>query len=222
MPNLALLVCCHAARDTRCGKLGPPLAATLQRLVQQRGLDQEPPSLSASANDPAAASDSQPSSRSSGASPSTALPRVQVFGTSHIGGHKYAGNVLCYGAEHPCDGDWFGGVNSGNAEAFMEAILGIEVRCVLKEGLILCLCAGQVPAVAAAVKPGRAVAVAEQLLTALWLACWPHAAAGGGWWSRGSSAAALLARPSGLDKRRTAGVVGTGKEQAGHRVAGAV
>ncbi|KAI3436795.1 hypothetical protein D9Q98_006206 [Chlorella vulgaris] len=127
MPNLALLVCCHAARDTRCGKLGPPLAATLQRLVQQRGLDQEPPSLSASANDPAAASDSQPSSRSSGASPSTALPRVQVFGTSHIGGHKYAGNVLCYGAEHPCDGDWFGGVNSGNAEAFMEAILGIEL-----------------------------------------------------------------------------------------------
>ena len=53
--------------------------------------------------------------------------RVQVYQTSHIGGHKYAGNVVAYGAVHPCDGDWFGGINAGNAQAFLDALLGVEM-----------------------------------------------------------------------------------------------
>lgn len=93
-PDLTLLVCCHAARDARCGQLGPPLAAALRRLVRQRGLEEQ----------------------------------VEVLATSHIGGHKYAGNVVSYGAVHPCDGDWFGGVNAGNAAEFLDALLGVEVR----------------------------------------------------------------------------------------------
>ncbi len=40
---------------------------------------------------------------------------------------QYAGNVLVYGAMHPCDGDWFGGVNADNAEVFLEGIANIEV-----------------------------------------------------------------------------------------------
>lgn len=32
-----LLVCCHAARDARCGHVGPPLAAKLAELAAQRG-----------------------------------------------------------------------------------------------------------------------------------------------------------------------------------------
>jgi hypothetical protein len=52
---------------------------------------------------------------------------VQVYQTSHIGGHKYAGNVVVYGAVHPCDGDWFGGINAGNAPAFLDALLGVEM-----------------------------------------------------------------------------------------------
>ncbi|KAL4457869.1 hypothetical protein ABPG75_012734 [Micractinium tetrahymenae] len=93
VPNLCLFVCCHAARDARCGAAGPPLAAALQRLVQERGLAQH----------------------------------VQVFQTSHIGGHKYAGNVAVYGAMHPCDGDVFGGLGAGNAEAFLDALMGVEL-----------------------------------------------------------------------------------------------
>lgn len=91
--DLSLFVCCHAARDARCGQLGPPLAASLHRLVRARGLEEH----------------------------------VAVYATSHIGGHKYAGNVVCYGAVHPCDGDWFGGVNAGNAESFLDALLAVEV-----------------------------------------------------------------------------------------------
>lgn len=40
MPALSLFVCCHTARDARCGAAGPPLAAELQRLVRARGLTQ--------------------------------------------------------------------------------------------------------------------------------------------------------------------------------------
>ncbi|KAI7837322.1 hypothetical protein COHA_008837 [Chlorella ohadii] len=91
--NLTLLVCCHSARDARCGQLGPPLAAALRQLVRQRGLQDQ----------------------------------VSVLATSHIGGHKYAGNVIAYSAMHPCDGDWFGGVNAGNAAAFLDALLDVEL-----------------------------------------------------------------------------------------------
>ena len=94
VPDLTLLVCCHAARDVRCAMAGPPLAAALQRLLRQRGL----------------------------------AGTVQVLATSHIGGHKYAGNVVCYGAVHPCDGDWFGGVSAANAADFLDALLAVEVR----------------------------------------------------------------------------------------------
>jgi hypothetical protein len=53
--------------------------------------------------------------------------KVGVFATSHVGGHKYAGNVVCYGAAHPCDGDWFGGLTAEHAEAFLDALLNVEV-----------------------------------------------------------------------------------------------
>lgn len=43
-------------------------------------------------------------------------------------GHKYAGNVVVYGAMHPCDGDVFGGVSAAGAAAFLDALMGVEVR----------------------------------------------------------------------------------------------
>lgn len=52
---------------------------------------------------------------------------VQVLKCSHVGGHKYAGNVLVYGAMSPCDGDWFGGVNDSNAAEFLSGVLDAEV-----------------------------------------------------------------------------------------------
>lgn len=37
LPPLALLVCCHNARDERCGVLGPQLAARLEELLLCKG-----------------------------------------------------------------------------------------------------------------------------------------------------------------------------------------
>ena len=39
---------------------------------------------------------------------------------------QYAGNVVVYGACHPADGDWFGGINVANAEEFLEALASME------------------------------------------------------------------------------------------------
>jgi len=38
LQGLHLFVCCHGARDGRCGHCGPPLARRLRTLVRERGL----------------------------------------------------------------------------------------------------------------------------------------------------------------------------------------
>lgn len=39
---------------------------------------------------------------------------------------QYAGNVLVYSAISPCNGDWFGGINTKNADAFLDALADVE------------------------------------------------------------------------------------------------
>lgn len=51
-----------------------------------------------------------------------------LLSAAAFAGHKYAGNVVVYGAMHPCDGDWFGGLHAGNADEFLTALCGVEVR----------------------------------------------------------------------------------------------
>ncbi len=136
-------MCCHSARDARCGQLGPPLAAALRQLVRQRGLqDQvrgEPRLVSCRGSlvcaqpwlcvhlKHAARVVRELVSLCNSQTPAPINTQVSVLATSHIGGHKYAGNVIAYSAMHPCDGDWFGGVNAGNAAAFLDALLDVEV-----------------------------------------------------------------------------------------------
>jgi hypothetical protein len=52
---------------------------------------------------------------------------IEVYTTSHIGGHKYAGNVVVYGRSHPADGDWYGGLHAAHAEVFLDALLNMEI-----------------------------------------------------------------------------------------------
>ena len=41
MDGLHLYVCCHGSRDSRCGKIGNRLAHRLDRLIQQRQLQEQ-------------------------------------------------------------------------------------------------------------------------------------------------------------------------------------
>ncbi|KAL4535642.1 hypothetical protein Ndes2526A_g06461 [Nannochloris sp. 'desiccata'] len=52
---------------------------------------------------------------------------IEVYSTSHIGGHKYAGNVIAYGGSHPADGDWYGGLHAAHAEIFLDSLLNMEI-----------------------------------------------------------------------------------------------
>lgn len=51
---------------------------------------------------------------------------ASVLQISHIGGHKYAGNVIVYRPGQLGHGDWFGRVHAENAEAWLDALLSLE------------------------------------------------------------------------------------------------
>lgn len=93
--KLYIFVCCHSARDARCGQRGPDLVMALHGSIGRHG----------------------------------ASHHLAVAATSHIGGHEFAGNVVLYGPQHPCDGDWFGGLRDVDAEMFVESLLSTEIGC---------------------------------------------------------------------------------------------
>ncbi|PRW44595.1 mediator of RNA polymerase II transcription subunit 14 [Chlorella sorokiniana] len=91
--DTVLVVCCHVARDERCGHIGPPLADKLAELAGTQA----------------------------------ATGGVRVLKSSHIGGHKYAGNVIAYTRQDGAfQGNWFGGLNPGNANEFLTALFACK------------------------------------------------------------------------------------------------
>jgi (2Fe-2S) ferredoxin len=73
-------ICCHAARDKRCGVIGSALLNAFDTLLKTPS-----PGLKTTLGD----------------------LHVEVFGSSHVGGHKFAGNVIVYRPE------WKQGVSYG-------------------------------------------------------------------------------------------------------------
>ncbi|KAJ9298872.1 hypothetical protein DTO271G3_3114 [Paecilomyces variotii] len=104
-----ILICGHGGRDMRCGVLGPVLQAEFQRVLHMKGY------------------------------PSTELDGNEVDGPghanvgliSHIGGHKYAGNVIIYippglkvegGEVSPLAGKgiWYGRIEPKHVEGIVD------------------------------------------------------------------------------------------------------
>lgn len=103
-----ILICGHAARDTRCGTLGPILQSAFEKELARRGI----------AGD--------------------------VAHISHIGGHKYAGNVIIYlppgmrGNKLAGAGIWYGRVGPENVEGVVgETVVGGRVVLELLRGGIM-------------------------------------------------------------------------------------
>ena len=109
-----VLVCVHGARDKRCGRAGPQVIAELQRL-----LDEESDStLSSGAN---TLTSSGTSTLSSGAA-AILSSEVAVRGSSHIGGHVYAGTLIVYP-----EGQWYGRITKPNSALLLHNILNNTV-----------------------------------------------------------------------------------------------
>lgn len=104
--EILVLICSHGTRDDRCGKLGPILQAEFEEKLKQHGLDT---SMSDGSNE---------------------RPAARVGLISHIGGHRWAGNVIIYippRTEHALAGKgiWYGRVAPEHVEGIVrETILG--------------------------------------------------------------------------------------------------
>jgi len=112
-----VLICGHGGRDMRCGVMGSVLEAEFQRVLQSRGF------ISAGSRGTVDGPD-----------------HANIGLISHIGGHKYAGNVIVYippemtvGAHaesHPLAGKgiWYGRVEPKHVQGVVEeTIMGGRV-----------------------------------------------------------------------------------------------
>ena len=149
----SLLVCCHTARDERCGHIGPPLAARLAELLGQQGgagaavrvyksSHVGGHKVGAEAGAALCAWRLAARQHRSCFSRVPAMQRGRQLRHTACSRHthclpqpppaQYAGNVLVYsrpgGPLQPCSGDWFGGLNASNAPAFVDALLAAKVR----------------------------------------------------------------------------------------------
>ncbi|CAG8243005.1 unnamed protein product [Penicillium salamii] len=113
-----ILICGHGGRDMRCGVMAPALEWEFQRVLQTRGFT--------SANSDGTTVDSP--------------THAHIGLISHVGGHKYAGNVIVYlppkmtiggtSEPHPLAGKgiWYGRIEPKHVEGLVEeTILGGKV-----------------------------------------------------------------------------------------------
>ncbi|KAL2855509.1 Sucrase/ferredoxin-like-domain-containing protein [Aspergillus pseudoustus] len=115
-----ILICGHGGRDMRCGVMAPVLEDQFRKVLESKGI-----STSVDASD----------------SNIDSPDRAHIGLISHIGGHKYAGNVIVYipkgmkygklsSASHPLAGKgiWYGRVEPKHVEGVVEeTILGGKV-----------------------------------------------------------------------------------------------
>lgn len=95
--DLIILICGHASRDRRCGVMGPLLHAQFVTILKAHGFsvanDFDPADQHRS---PYPFSSPSYVSTSSSATPALGAKTARVGLTSHIGGHRFAGNVIIY------------------------------------------------------------------------------------------------------------------------------
>ncbi|PKK66686.1 hypothetical protein RhiirC2_23179 [Rhizophagus irregularis] len=100
MPYKAVvLICSHMHRDKRCGVTAPLLKDEFDKILKDKGLDVE-----------------------------SCADGIAVYMTSHIGGHKFAGNVIVYREKQ---GIWYGRVTPCHVKSIIENTV-IEGKIIIK------------------------------------------------------------------------------------------
>lgn len=136
--DIVVLICGHGGRDMRCGVLGPVLRDEFKTQLSNSQIQvlKGPVEVSTSSV--------QQIESSSTAEGTSVGARVGLI--SHIGGHKFAGNVILYippgaktgeGKENPLAGCgvWYGRVEPKHVEGIVrETVLGGRVIEVLFRG----------------------------------------------------------------------------------------
>ncbi|GAW25566.1 putative fmi1 protein [Rosellinia necatrix] len=119
--DVLVLICGHGGRDMRCGVMGPVLQAEFERQLPRAGLELlSGPLVDESISVPLLSSTGEGRS---------ATARVGLI--SHIGGHKFAGNIIIYvpptfqnsaGHPHPLAGHgvWYGRIEPKHVEGVVQ------------------------------------------------------------------------------------------------------
>ncbi|KAJ4201810.1 hypothetical protein NW767_006348 [Fusarium falciforme] len=120
--DVLVLICGHGGRDARCGIMAPVLETEFKEKLRSEGLDV----LEGAVQVPIGLEEVQRIQGEAGPEGTTA--RVGLI--SHIGGHKFAGNVIIYLPPHMKMGDmphplaghgiWYGRVEPKNVEGIVK------------------------------------------------------------------------------------------------------
>ena len=98
--NKLVLVCVHNARDKRCGRAGPQVITELESLLSKKKQEQRQQQQQQAEQN----FDSDLS--------------IAVRGSSHIGGHQYAGTLIV------CpEGRWYGRITKSNTAELLEHVI---------------------------------------------------------------------------------------------------
>lgn len=141
--DVLVLVCGHGGRDARCGVVGPLLRDEFADKLARAGVDVRTGPVEVALGD----EEGRPPSIIAGGAASTAKTTTARVGLiSHIGGHKFAGNVIVYlppglrgpdGEPQPLAGHgiWYGRVEPRHVEGLVqETVLGGRVVADLFRG----------------------------------------------------------------------------------------
>lgn len=120
--DIMVLICGHGGRDMRCGVMGPVLRSEFETQLARQGIDvlRGPVEIDAPGEAEAITGAVQ-----------KPAPTARVGLISHIGGHKFAGNVIIYlpssmktatGEKHPLAGHglWYGRVEPKHVEGIIQ------------------------------------------------------------------------------------------------------
>jgi (2Fe-2S) ferredoxin len=126
--DILVLVCGHGGRDGRCGVLGPVIQEELKKALPREGIEV--------LQGPVAISQQNEGNTGLLEAATSQKPTARTGLISHIGGHKFAGNIIIYipekaktavGEAHPLAGCgiWYGRVEPRHVE-------GIVTRTILR------------------------------------------------------------------------------------------
>ncbi|KAL2268568.1 hypothetical protein VTJ83DRAFT_3414 [Remersonia thermophila] len=132
--DVMVLICGHGNRDARCGIYGPVLRREFLDKLPGKGVEVLKGPVEVDEDDVDKPALDRPAETGDGGKPTARVALV-----SHVGGHKFAGNVILYmppsmklpnGEPHPLAGHgiWYGRVEPSHVEGIIEeTILGGKV-----------------------------------------------------------------------------------------------
>lgn len=145
--DVMVLVCGHGGRDKRCGVFGPILRAEFERALPRFGVRVPHGPVRVPGADDGAAKEELPAAEveAEGVVPQCT---ARVGRISHIGGHKFAGNVILYlppglrderGEAHALAGHgiWYGRVEPRHVEGIIGETIrkGVVIRELFRGGI---------------------------------------------------------------------------------------